>query len=154
MISKTIVIARLTVTRKDDHRTIVEIHADATFSRFYRFHQQQGLRRSTKRFIRSASRNESLPVINAHLYQPGLDVIARKLESLFKQSNPVVSVKIRIIKKRLYKKMINASPEQLGLVKVNGTIKPPVRTLYPRLIGKAIPMAKFAKLVDLEGVRP
>ena len=125
MTSKPNVIARLTVARRDGHRTIVEVREGATFSRFYRFFQQQGLRRSTKRFIRSASRNESLPVVNAHLYKPGLDVIAKKLEMLFQQSNPVTRVTLRIIKKRLYKKLITASPDELGLVKVNGTIKPP-----------------------------
>lgn len=143
-LNKPIVIARLTVIRKDGHRTIVEVQADASFHRFYCFYTQDGARRSTKTLVRTASRNAYLPTVNAHRHTPGLDVVARQLESLFAQSNPVVSTKIRIIRKRAYKRLITVSADQLGLSKVSTQmIGRPAPTLYPRLIGKAIPVNKF-----------
>jgi len=112
------VIARLTVTRANGWRTIVEIHADATFHGFYRYYRQFGNKRSTKEFVRSASRIEFLSFINAHLQQPGLDVIEKRLKAFGVESNPVIASKLRIIKKRLYRKMLNARPDELGLTKL------------------------------------
>lgn len=114
-------VARLTVTRQNGRRVIVEVHADATFSRFYKFHVQDGNRWSTKTEVRTASRNEYLPVINTHLHQPGLDVIDARLKVFNKTSNPVVSSKIRIFKKRLYKKLVSARPDELGQTKLTRT---------------------------------
>ena len=112
------VIASLTVTRQNGRKTIVEIHRDATFIQFYHFHSQDGLKRSTKRLVRIASRNEFLPIINAHLHKPGLDVIAKRLESFGAQSNPVINTKIQIIKKRIYRKMLSMRPDELGLTRL------------------------------------
>ena len=114
-------IARLTVTRANGKRTIVEIHAGATFHKFYSFFTQDGRRRSTKKLLRTASRNEYLPVINTHRHKPGLDVIEKQLRSLFVQSNPVTESKLRIIKKRAYKHLITAAPDALGLSKIQKT---------------------------------
>lgn len=111
--SKTLV-ASLTVIRENGRRTIVEIHRDATFHQFFRFFVQDGNRWSTKTEVRTASRNEGLPIINAHLHKPGLEVIERRLHIFNKSSNPVVSSKIRIFKKRLYKKLLSARPDELG----------------------------------------
>jgi hypothetical protein len=139
-----LIIARLTISRADGKRTIVEIHQDATFHQFYRFFTQDGRRYSTKTLVRTASRNTYLPAINTHRHQPGLDVVSRQLESLFAKSNPVVSTKIRIIRKRVYKRLISVSPDQLGLSKVSaGLIGRQAPTLYPRLIGKAIRSDKW-----------
>ena len=113
-----LVVARLIIIRNNGRRTIVEVQADATFHTFYRFFSQDGRRRSTKTSLRNASRNEYLPVVNAHLYRPGLDVIEKQLRTVYAQSNPVVGSKIRIIQKRAYKTLINAAPDALGLTKV------------------------------------
>lgn len=129
--STTNVIARLTVIRQNGRRAIVEIHRDATFHQFYRFHVQDGKRWSTKTQVRTASRNEALPVINTHLHQPGLDVIEKRLQVFQQQSNPVVSSKIRIFKKRLYKKLCTAQPAELGLTKLTTTDMQPSRRLIP-----------------------
>jgi len=118
---KPVVVARLTITRANGKRTIIEIHQGATFHKFYNFFTQDGARRSTKRQLRTASRNEYLPVINAHLHQPGLDVIEKQLKGVLAQTNPVVKTILRIIKKRAYKKLLNASPDALGLTRVNIT---------------------------------
>lgn len=117
----TTIIARLTVTRQDNTCTIVEIHSDATFHGFYHFFKQQGRRRSTKHEFRTASRNESLPVINTHLHTPGLHVIEKRLKDFGAQSNPVISSKLRIIKKRAYQRLITVSPSELGLSRI-GTV--------------------------------
>ena len=123
------IVARLTVTRADGRKTIVEIHRDATFSQFYRFHTQSGNRWSTKRLVRTASRNEFLPVINTHLYQPGLDVIAKRLAGFQSQSNPVVSSKLRILRKRAYRKMLSARPDKLGLTRLTHVDMTPRRSI-------------------------
>ncbi|MCI0551286.1 MAG: hypothetical protein L0287_10045 [Anaerolineae bacterium] len=113
--SKSNVVARLTVIRQNGRRVIVEVHRDATFHQFYRFYVQEGKRWSTKRQVRTASRNESLPVINTHLHKPGLDVIEIRLKSFQKTSNPVMSSKLQIFRKRLYKKLCNAQSAELGM---------------------------------------
>jgi len=113
--SKSQVVARLTVIRKNGLRTIVEVQSDASFYSFYHFFRQVGAKRSTKELIRSSNRNEG------SLQEPGLEAIAKKLEMYSSQSNPVVSKKIRIIKKRAYRKLISARADELGLAtsKVN-----------------------------------
>lgn len=118
MQKKTKVVARLTVIRQNGLRTIVEVEAGSTFSSFYRFYRQQGSKRSTKELIRVANRNEGTSWIGfRHLQLPGLDVIAKRLEFYASQSNPVVSKRIRIIKRRAYKRLIEANPAELGLTK-------------------------------------
>lgn len=140
--SSTIVVARLTVTRADGKTTIVEIQADATFHSFYRFYQQQGRRRSTKTLFRTANRNAYLPTVNAHLHQPGLHVIERQLRVLFAKSNPVVDTKLRIFKKRAYKKLINSAPT--GLAKVHTVdLAHKDRPLAIRWPRKAMPVNKW-----------
>ena len=126
-----LVVARLTITRKNGRVMIVEVQADATFHTFYRFYTQDARRRSTKTPLRTASRNEYLPVINSHLYQPGLAVIEKQLRTVCAQSNPIVTSKMRIVKKRAYEKLINAAPDALGLVKVT-------RQIDPRLMPKPV----------------
>jgi hypothetical protein len=126
------VIARLTVVRQNGMRTIVEVHADATFHTFFKFYTQQGSKRSTKQVIRSASRNEGLNPINAHLQTPGLELIAIRLLRVQAESNPVISTRIRYFSKRTYRKMIKCAPEVLGM----STVRPlfadqPAYTLRP-----------------------
>lgn len=108
---KSKVVARLTVIRVDNTRLIIEVHCDSTFSSFYHYYTQVGLRRSTKTQIRVANRNEGLtPHYRAYRMTPRLEVIGKKLSAAGAQ------VKIRIIRKREYRRLINAAPDVLGLV--------------------------------------
>lgn len=112
------VIARMTVTRSSGQINLIEVREDATFSTFYQVYSQIGKRRSTKRLIRHGDRNEGLhPHYQAYLMQPGLEKLAEHWSKL----PGVQSVKVRIIRKRLYRKLISARPDELGLVttKVN-----------------------------------
>lgn len=120
------VIARMTVTRSLGNLTIIEVREDATFSSFYQVYTQTGKRRSTKRLVRTANRNEGLqPYFQAYRMQPGLEKIAE-----YWQKRPnVTSVKVRIIKKRLYRKLISARPDELGLVKTKVNI--PIERFSP-----------------------
>ena len=141
---KPVLVARLTVSRKDGKRTIVEIQADATFHHFYTFYTQDGARRSTKTLLRTANRNAYLPTVNAHLHKPGLDVIERQLKTLLATTNPVTKVTLRIIKRRAYKKLLMASPDALGLSRVHTADLShrkgfAIRVRSPR----AIPASKF-----------
>ena len=114
------VVARMTVTRALGAVTIVEVHESASFSEFYRFFTQDGRRRSTKRLVRKANRNEGLTPWGAHLQQPGLEVLA---EAWRKMKN-VEKVTVRILKKRMYRQLISANPSELGQVKVNTRFAP------------------------------
>jgi hypothetical protein len=130
--SKSTVVARLTVTREIGVKTIIEVHEDATFSKFFHFFTQEGRRRSTKRPIRTANRNEGLrPYFQAYRIIPGLEVLASQFEAM----QHIQCVKLRIIKKGAYRRLISAPPEQLGLVKVQ-----PVRDrrLEPMVLGIAV----------------
>lgn len=115
---KPVVVARLIVTRALGNRTIIEVHEGATFSAFYRIYTQTGNRRSTKRLVRTASRNEGLqPYFRAHLMVPGLKTLAEH----WSRQPGVSAVKVRIIRKRAYRKLLSARPDELNMVtsKVN-----------------------------------
>jgi hypothetical protein len=108
---KKIVLARLTVEREVGVKTIIEVHADATFQTFYHYYTQDGRRRGTKRLVRKANRNEGLyPWHQAYRMRPGLDVIAAH----FRQMPHVAKVTVRIIRKRAYRKVLEAAPDALG----------------------------------------
>jgi len=128
------VVARLTVIREIGVRTIVEVNQDATFSNFYSYFMQEGARRSTKKLIRCANRNEGLaPWYRMYRMEPGLAAIAEH----FKTMPNITSVKIRIIRKRLYRKLLAAAPDELGITKVASQIDP---RLMPGRIVAAYPV--------------
>ena len=121
------VVARLTINRADGSRLIIEVNRDSTFSKFFHYFRQTGNRRSTKEFIHTKSRNEGLNYMNAHLQTPGLEVLAERITSsnkVFygrdgqaKERNPVTSIKLRIIRKREYRRLLNAAPVGMPIVK-------------------------------------
>jgi hypothetical protein len=114
-------IAQLTLTRKDGKKTIIEVQQGATFHSFYQVYIQEGRRWSTKRWVRTASRNEGLNPAIAHLQQPGLQAVANRIAVFKAVSNPIVSTKVKILKKRIYKRLLTAAPEALGMVKTSPT---------------------------------
>jgi len=105
------VVARLTLTRANGIRTIVEVHSNASFHSFFLYFKQTGNKRSTKELIRTASRNDG------GLRTSGLEAIAQKLSMYQSQSNPVVRTTLRILKKHAYRKLISARPDELGLTR-------------------------------------
>jgi hypothetical protein len=110
------VVARLTVTRAIGNTTIIEVQADATFNGFYRIYTQIGKRRSTKRLVRTANRNEGLrPWYQAYRLTPGLE----KLAEFWRNQPGVTTVTVRLIKRRAYDKLITARPDLLGLTKTS-----------------------------------
>ena len=120
--AKSCSIARLTIIRQDGRRTIVEVCLGATFHAFYHVFVQDGRRWSTKRLVRTASRNEGLNPVNAHRQQPGLEAFAKRIEIFQSTTNPVVSEKIQIFKKKAYRRLLAAAPESLGLTKTRVNI--------------------------------
>ena len=99
------VVARLTVTRANNEKVIVEVNENATFSNFYVFFKQTGNRRSTKAHIRTSNRNDA----------PGLESLAQKLSLCQSQSNPITNTRIKIYRKRAYRKLLSLRPDELGL---------------------------------------
>jgi hypothetical protein len=127
---KPVVLARLTVTRRNGWKTIVEVWQGATFHTFYHFYKQCGNKRSTKELIRTAYRDEGVSLLGMkYTQQPGLDAIAKRLEFYASQSNPVVGKKLRIIKRRAYRKLITARPDELGLT--HSPVRMPLKSFSP-----------------------
>lgn len=113
------VVARMTVTRADNSRLIVEVHSDASFHTFYHYYSQAGNQRSTKKEIRTANRNTGLPTINAHLHAPGLDAVKHLFEQKpFGNLPAVTGIRVRILRRRMYRELLSARPDVLGLVPV------------------------------------
>jgi len=108
---KPVVVARLTITRAVGNQTIIEVREGASFNAFFWIYTQTGRRRSTKRLVRTANRNEGLKPYMTHAMKPGLEVLAGHWQSV----RHVTSVKLRIIKKRAYENLLVESPDQLGL---------------------------------------
>jgi len=106
---KPVVVARLTITRQNGWKTIIEVESGSTFSSFFKYYKQFGRKRSTKTWIRTANRNDG------GIRSPRLENIAEKLATIQSMSNPVSKVTIRILDKRAYQALINARPDQLGL---------------------------------------
>ncbi len=124
------VVARLTVTRALGNLTIIEVRADATFHSFYQVYTQTGRRRSTKHLVRTADRNEGLhPYYRAYLLQPGLEKIAEQ----WQKQPGVTSVKVRIINKRAYRRLISAQPDELGLT-AERPVRIPVAHTWPQAV--------------------
>ena len=121
------VVARLTITRANDQKLIIEVHSDATFSSFYQYFRQTGNRRSTKEFIRTGNRNDGLSAMESYRKAPGLDVLATGFaakqtvfydrDGQMKERNPITSMKLRIIRKREYKRLLHAAPVGMPVVK-------------------------------------
>jgi hypothetical protein len=106
---KPTVVARLMITRSNGWKTIVEVEDGSTFHSFFKYYKQFKNKRSTKELIRIANRNDG------GISKPRLENIAEKLSIYQSMSNPVVTVQIRILKKREYRRLIDATPDQLGL---------------------------------------
>src|ERR1043165_4655739 len=98
------IVARLTVTRQNGQKIIVEVAEGATFHKFYTYYRQTGNRRSTKYFLRSGSRNDGLTGA-AHAKRAGLESVALQMQVITISNNPIVNTKLRIIRKRAYKKL-------------------------------------------------
>jgi len=128
---KKVVVARLTAIRGVGVRTIIEVCEDASFHTFYKYYTQAGLKRSTKMFTRTVSRNEGLyPWHRAYRMQPGLEVLATRMLDQKQFS----SVKVRILKKRAYRQLLEAAPDVLGLTKVTRYADPRIKALpTPRI---------------------
>lgn len=127
--NKSKVVARLTIVRADNSRLIIEVHNDSTFSEFFHYYKQAGMKRSTKVLAFTRSRNQGLSHINAQQQTPGLEVIANSITASSRaflgeqngKTNPVTSMKLRILRKREYKKLLHAAP--IGM--------PVVRPIFP-----------------------
>lgn len=106
------VIARMTVTKADGKKLIVEVHDDATEQAFYRWYSQDGRKR--KEFIRTSHRTDGADRVAQVLRStPGLDLLVARMKTYMQ----ITDVKIRIILKRAYKRMTTCSADKLGLTK-------------------------------------
>lgn len=114
---KPAVVARLTVQRANGVRLIVEVDESSTFNAFYRIYTQIGARRSTKQFLHNQSRGMGLSPIGYH--QAGLESVLASIEKYADPANPITKKTIRILKRKLYKRLIQARPDQLGLTQMN-----------------------------------
>ena len=131
MESKPNVVARLTATRADKKRLIVEVYQDATFHKFYHFFTQVGDDAGTKTEVRVASRNEGIrPHYRAPWAVPGLYKVGERLS---KGIGEYKTVKILILDPGEYERLIQAAPDALGLTKT--TLNLPRERHWHRVAG-------------------
>ena len=111
------VLARMTVTKADGKKLIVEVHDDSTEHTFYYWYSQEGRKR--KQFIRTSHRTDGADGV-AHTLRsaPGLELLAGRLKSSTYMK--VTDIKIRIILKRAYKRMTTCSADKLGPLSKSG----------------------------------
>lgn len=104
------VVARMTMTRSNNIKIIVEIHEGAGFMNFYTWYRQEGRKR--KVHLRCSSRNDGIaPHWRAPSATKGLDVLATRTTQIMKD---VTGVTIKVLKKRKYAAMLSCSPDQLA----------------------------------------
>lgn len=105
---KNTVVARMTLTRTNGIKTIVEIHENASFMNFYTWYRQEG----RKVLLRTSNRNDGVAAHwRAPFQEKGLDVLAARTTQIMKD---VTGVTIKILKKRKYQQMITCTPDQLA----------------------------------------
>lgn len=135
---KPAVVARLTVTRANGWKTIVEVEEGSKFHSFFRYYRQFRNKRSTKELIRVANRAEHLMSMITSHREPGLEGIAHRMQATSDlmagsvavrlgttDCNPIVSLKLRIFKKRAYKQLLTAAPDPLGIVRSTPSVSLP-----------------------------
>ena len=103
------VIARLTLSYQDRTRMIIEIHSDARYASFYHIFRQQGNRRSTKSKVRTGGRHEAA----------SLEGVAVNWKARERADNPITHIRINIYRRREYRRLVSARPDQLGLTKMS-----------------------------------
>jgi hypothetical protein len=106
---KPVVIARLTLTRQDNTRIVVEIHRDVRFASFYRYYSQQGNKRSTKSHVRTGGRHEAA----------SLEGVAINFKTRERADNPSTNIRLKIFLKREYRRLIAAGAGELGLSRMS-----------------------------------
>ncbi len=107
--SKSKVIARMTVTKADGKKLVIEVHDDATEQEFYHWYSQDGRKR--KQFIRMSHRTDGAERVAQVLRcTPGLDMLATRMKTYMQ----IKDIKIRILLKRAYKRMTTCSADKLG----------------------------------------
>lgn len=132
--NKVVVVARMTMTKADGNKLIVEVRADASFHQFYCWFSQAGRKR--KVYLRSSHRGDGLH--GHHPYkQPGLDVLAEAHMKCFKT---IQDAKIKVFKKRAYQALLNCAPDELagGLPKI--TVSRPSLPVWQKAIPVRIPV--------------
>lgn len=109
--SKSKVVARMTITKRgSSKKTIIEVHSDASFKKFYTWYSQDG--RQKKRFIMTSHRGDGItPYWRQAFEKPGLDVLGDSLQDRMKD---IESVQIKVFKKREYKWLLTCAPDQLS----------------------------------------
>lgn len=101
-------IARLTITREVGVQTMIEVRRGATWSAFYSYFTQTPRKPKTRKFVKSTNRNDGILSYAAQT-RPGLDKLAYQWARM-----KGVTVSVKIFQKRAYKKLLDASPSELG----------------------------------------
>lgn len=124
MSTKSTVIARLTITHKNDSKTVIEIHSDAGYRDFYRWYKRAAGKRN-KVAVRTADRNDvkdlaALAIRLEEHFQRQADYavvnqnkgVDRKAVSHWDELR-VIGAKIVILQKRAYKRMLESQIQDL-----------------------------------------
>lgn len=93
------IVARMTVRKLDDTRITVEVHSDAGHHNFYHWYKGKGRGR---KFLRHSHRTDGQALFRHPI---GLEVLAKRF--------PHAKVKITILRKRLYKRLLTCDTTAL-----------------------------------------
>jgi hypothetical protein len=134
MSKKAVITARITLTHKNGKQTVIEVEAQPGFASFYRWYQRLPGRRD-KTHMRNSGRNDA----------PDLTALAARVKAQAERmaqiptgynrqaaseraGGLVVTIKLIVFKKKLYKQLLECSPTDLlgGMPRMNtrGLIEP------------------------------
>lgn len=146
MCKKAAVIARLTLTNRAGQQTVIEIHADAGFQNFFRWYTRPVGRRD-KHLIRVSARNDAqdLEALEGRL-RTQFDKLAAHSAVAWKNSQ-IVTTKLVVLQRKLYKKILAASPDQLlgggpARVSVSEPLRSSVQPSSRKYVAGYTPLAK------------
>jgi hypothetical protein len=118
MCKKSVVIARVTLTHSDRSQTVIEVDDQASFQEFYRWYRRDPGQR-VKHLMRTSMRSdaESLEAL-AQRTQAHFDRLATAKGPQYRQIGSwqprrINSIKLVVIKKKLYKKVLSLAPNLL-----------------------------------------
>ena len=139
--ARAVVVAKLVATKIDGSQIIVEVHQDSSWHDFYHWYTKAGTSRK-KTFVRTSSRIADIqPPHMAARLKHGLHLILIRLNA----RKDIKEIFIKVIKKKLYRKMVSCSPNDKVLGGQNSNRAPGVNPFdLPRRHGAGLARVNMA----------
>lgn len=138
MCEKANVLARLTVTHANGNQTIVEIHADASFSKFYRWYKRKA-GQSAKNLMRYSSRIDArdLQALGEKISKNWFNLAHHPVARGKWNAHLVEDIHLVVLDARRYTRYLDCPYEELPGGGLPGTVRvgPAARALYQLPLG-------------------